>query len=65
MSAGNPKLIKAAQCLGFNKKEAKLFVDVMARFAQLEMPFFQAVETAIILIGTESRHVYINNEEKS
>tara|TARA_Y100000004_G_scaffold133796_1_gene151259 strand:+ start:710 stop:913 length:204 start_codon:yes stop_codon:yes gene_type:complete len=64
MGAGNPKLILAAQSLGFDKKEAKLFVDVMGRFAQLEMPFFEAVETAIVLIGTESRHIYIRNRDK-
>ena len=64
MGAGNPKLILAAQSLGFDKEEAKLFVDVMGRFAQLEMPFIEAVETAIVLIGTESRHIYIKKDKE-
>jgi hypothetical protein len=46
----NPKMVAVAQSLGFEKKEAKLFLQLMARFAEIEMPFWKAVENAIILV---------------
>lgn len=61
----NPKLIEAAESLGLSRTEAKLFVQLMARFAKLEMNFFEAVETAITLIATEGSHIYMKNVEKS
>lgn len=45
----NPKMVAVAQSLGFEKKEAKLFLQLMARFAEIDMPFWKAVESAIML----------------
>lgn len=44
MPSDNSKMVAVAQSLGFEKKEAKLFLQLMARFAEIKMPFWKAVE---------------------
>lgn len=61
----NKKLMDVAKKLGFGRKKQNLFCELMARFAELEMPFWNAVNISLHLIVMEGTHVHQKINEES
>lgn len=61
----NKKLMDVAKKLGFERKKQTLFCELMARFSELEMPFWNAVNISLHLVVMEGTHIHQRTNKKS
>lgn len=60
----NNHLVEVAEKLGFETSKQKLFCDIMARFQEIEVPFWNAVNISLHLLVMEGTHIHNKKKEK-